>query len=138
MSVSSNEIEATFWTQVAQCQHHIPCTKCCWPWNGRKDSSGYGVLYICGPEWGNMRAPVLALEFAHGAMLLPFLFRPGRLLATHRCDNPPCCNPAHLRWGTHGDNIRDAIRKGRWRAGGKRGKRMECLAIAPDTSLSAS
>lgn len=31
----------------------------------------------------------------------------------HRCDNPPCCNPAHLSIGTAAENSRDAQRKGR-------------------------
>ncbi len=38
---------------------------------------------------------------------------PGDLRVLHSCDNPPCCNPAHLRLGTDGDNVREKFAKGR-------------------------
>ena len=35
----------------------------------------------------------------------------------HSCDNPPCCNPRHLRFGTRLENVADRIKRGRVRAG---------------------
>lgn len=36
-----------------------------------------------------------------------------KLCILHRCDNPLCVNSEHLFAGTHGDNVRDKIRKKR-------------------------
>jgi hypothetical protein len=38
---------------------------------------------------------------------------PPGVFLLHSCDNPPCVNPAHLRTGTNGDNMQDALARGR-------------------------
>lgn len=32
--------------------------------------------------------------------------------ALHSCDNPPCVNPHHLRWGTNRENALDRAERG--------------------------
>jgi hypothetical protein len=74
----------------------------CWPWHGTKSHDGYGMFHVNGRATYAHR---FAWERAHGPA--------GALCVLHRCDNPPCCNPAHLFLGTRGDNVRDAASKGR-------------------------
>jgi hypothetical protein len=83
---------------------HIDTTagpQSCWPWTGYRDKDGYGT-YTKG-----RRAHRLACAAEHG----PPPFAGARAL--HSCDNPPCCNPAHLKWGTQKQNVADCIARGR-------------------------
>lgn len=81
----------------------------CWPWRGGKIKMGYGVLAFHGHH---RMATHVAWSLANGH---PF---PDGLLCLHSCDNPPCCNPAHLRPGDHKDNAGDAVARGRNYKGG--------------------
>ena len=46
---------------------------------------------------------------------------PSKMQVLHRCDVMRCCNPAHLFLGTHQDNMRDKMAKGRQARGSRSG-----------------
>lgn len=75
----------------------------CWLWTGSLFYNGYGQVH-------HLNRPV-------GAHRLSWLFHKGAIpddmQVLHRCDVRSCVNPDHLWLGTHGDNMRDMVRKGR-------------------------
>lgn len=75
----------------------------CWPWLRAKDRDGYGVFRV---RTGNIGAHRVALALSAGGI-------DAKATVCHRCDNPSCCNPAHLFVGSSRDNTRDMMAKGR-------------------------
>jgi hypothetical protein len=76
----------------------------CHLWTGSPDTHGYGRFYS-GRERGTLPAHVFAWEQANGRRVIPGMD------ICHRCDNPPCVNPAHLFEGTRSDNVQDMLAK---------------------------
>lgn len=76
----------------------------CWHWQGDTNRDGYGVFFFRGRRYG---AHELALSFTTGELRL------SGLDTCHACDNPPCCNPAHLRFDTRRSNVADMVERGR-------------------------
>jgi len=92
------EFAENFWTSVK-----VGALDECWCWRHTKNADGYGVC-----------SHVLAHRIA--------LVLSGRVLlqsdcVLHSCDNPPCCNPHHLRVGTRLENTDDCRKRGRMRYG---------------------
>lgn len=77
----------------------------CWPWTGARIGTGYGQLRI-----GRRRILAHRLAYTLAAADIP-----DGLCVLHSCDNPICCNPAHLRAGSHLDNRHDCAARGRAR-----------------------
>ena len=105
--------EDRFWAKVDK-------TDSCWLWTAAKVRHGYGLFHW--PQ-GDRQAQGTAHRYSwrlHRGEI------PAEMFVLHRCDNPSCVNPDHLFLGTHRENMKDKMAKGRWNTG--HGKR-----IAPDT-----
>lgn len=77
----------------------------CWLWTGHRSKRGYGKF------WAGRSL------LAHRVSAALDYRNPVGQEVCHECDNPPCVNPAHLWVGTHSDNMRDAVAKGRHKSG---------------------
>lgn len=75
----------------------------CIEWTGNSLPRGYGLIWVEGRS-------VLTHRFAWILANGPI---PDGMLVCHHCDNPPCCNVAHLFLGTDATNAADRDAKGR-------------------------
>ena len=86
--------EDMFWQMVR---------KDCWNWIGSRRWDGYGRL-----TWHRKQtmAHRVSWELANGRPI------PDGMCILHTCDNTACVNPAHLKLGTHDENMLDKIASG--------------------------
>ena len=84
---------------------NVNMTGNCWLWQGGKTDSGYGIVSASPNPWRT--AHRVAWELTNGPI-------PKGLFICHHCDNRLCVRPEHLFLGTAKDNLRDAIKKGRF------------------------
>ena len=83
-----------FWIRVDIGEHDA-----CWLWTG-KTYDGYG-------RCTEGRAHRFAWEIYYDREI------PCGMQILHECDTPLCCNPRHLKLGTHAVNMADKARRGR-------------------------
>jgi hypothetical protein len=77
----------------------------CWFWIGSKDKNGYGTMTYS-PTRKVFKAHRVSYEIFKGPI-------PDGLHVRHSCDHPWCVNPQHLLVGTHKENMRDVMIRGR-------------------------
>lgn len=107
-----------FWGRVDQ----SGAPDACWEWQGYRMPAGYGQFSA---EKKRHYAHRVAYELTKGTI-------PDGMFVCHACDNPPCCNPAHLFLGTPKDNTRDMVAKGRCRGIGLPGVLSPCAKLNDD------
>ena len=75
----------------------------CWIWTGATAGTGYGRISNHGVYVDTHRFVILAIVGELGS----------HQFVCHSCDIRSCVNPDHLWIGTHTDNVRDCVNKGR-------------------------
>jgi hypothetical protein len=76
----------------------------CTHWLLSRNPKGYGVMF-CQEQLTHRVAWILK----NGAI-------PAGRIVCHHCDTPSCCNVGHMYVGTHKDNARDKVMRGRCNA----------------------
>jgi HNH endonuclease len=85
----------------------------CWELISCRSEKGYAIIWDGKRQ---RRAHRAVFEFVHNVIL------PSCIQVRHKCDNPPCVRPSHLRSGSAKGNSREMVRRGRHRPSGCRGE----------------
>jgi hypothetical protein len=96
----SKNFPQRFWRKVSK-------TESCWIWTGNKSSGRYGEINKFGGHH--------LIKSHRASWILHYGPIPEGYSVCHRCDNPACVRPDHLWIGTHDQNMKDMVSKGRSR-----------------------
>ena len=73
----------------------------CWEWTGKKNNFGYGV-YVTFPNGRSSKSQTNLVHRVIYTLCVGDI--PVGALLDHKCHNPACCNPEHLRAATPRQN----------------------------------
>lgn len=90
--------EERFWAKVDR-----SAPDGCWNWIASRNKKGYGHFCFDNRVY---QAHRFCYAMHYGSI-------PDGMYICHHCDNPSCVRPEHLFLGTHEDNTKDMIEKGR-------------------------
>ncbi len=94
MELTQKQID-NFWSKVDRSDE-------CWLWKGYVDKHGYGKKHV--RPYGTQLSHRISYAIANG---------PISKIIMHKCDQPLCCRPDHLKEGTYKENTQDMLSKGR-------------------------
>lgn len=97
--------ESRFWSHVDKSPGLGPNGDC-WEWKGAQKARSYNTIGLAGKS----------VKVHHYSHFLNTGYMPNYAagdVVLHSCDNSPCVNPAHLKVGTHKENMADMYAKGR-------------------------
>lgn len=114
-----SNFEERFWPKIIK-------TDGCWLWVAWVNNHGYGQFF---KDNRNQYAHRVSFELSNGPI-------PDGLLVLHKCDIPACVRPDHLFLGTHKENSRDMVKKGRHNKLGNPGTQWKCDELHPNRKLS--
>lgn len=101
------ELQRRFWLKVITFENEDQC----WIWKEHTNPAGYGQLtYNCKTYYSHIISWII-----HNNQLTNGLY------VLHTCDIKDCTNSKHLFLGTHNDNMKDMVRKGRQAKGENNG-----------------
>lgn len=122
MEIEKKQVER-FWSKVRKQDDGR-----CWEWVGNMHNNGYGLITIEKKHW---RVHRLSYCLEHGSI-------PEGMFLMHQCDNKICVNPAHLKPGTHVENMAEMKTRGRASKGPKKRLTQEQIKYILESGKSLS
>lgn len=98
-----DRIALRFWVKVKIpfLPNALPDYSKCWEWQGTRGSGKRGLYGRFRMQGERFTAHRIAFMLHYKRVI------PKELDGAHLCDNPPCCNPTHIRPARHRANVQE-------------------------------